>query len=370
MDQPESSHAQETDESDSDSSCLDTCRRSMGKHKEVVVPYADLRWSLEDFINTSFTKYENNDVTLRKFQRILDLFNIDHNTNMRRILENLKEVQDAVKEDPMLNKKVLCIESTQAALQSDISSLKQDTLNFKSMMTEIFNAFKGQSSLTPSRSVPTTTLAILKVQQLLEENITHTATKEPPSHTEGENDDIPLMRINPELEAMTSPSKIKLTDTVLEFPTFHDDVEIRLIRSLRPQPTIITPPKVQPTGSIISISQPKSSQRTDKRKRIATDDTVEPTNKLVPHFNKEEKLKKAAEEAKLLAMTKSELIKVVHEEALKAGIDLKTLRSAKGGQEFKRYRMGTCKKSATILLTYAEYFTQTILSEVEYTTSP
>ncbi|GKB11987.1 hypothetical protein Tco_0845910 [Tanacetum coccineum] len=31
---------------------------------------------------------------------------------------------------------------------------------------------------------------------------------------------------------------------------------------------------------------------------------------------------------------------------------------------------GTCKKSATILLTYAEYFTQTILSEVEYTTSP
>ncbi|GJZ73895.1 hypothetical protein Tco_0638041 [Tanacetum coccineum] len=34
-------------------------------------------------------------------------------------------------------------------------------------------------------------------------------------------------------------------------------------------------------------------------------------------------------------MTKSELIKVVHEEALKASIDPKILESAKGGQEFK-----------------------------------
>ncbi|GKB11988.1 RNA-directed DNA polymerase, eukaryota [Tanacetum coccineum] len=218
------------------------------------------------------------------------------------------------------------IESTQAALQSDISSLKQDTLNFKSMMTEIFNAFKGQSSSTPSRSVPTTTLAILKVQQLLEENITHTATKEPPSHTEGDNDDIPLMRINPELEAMTSPSTVKLTNTVLEFPTFHDDVEIILIGSPRPQPTIITPPK-DPNKPV------RIPYKIHGKLYHITDDEIQ------EHFNKEEKLKKAAEEAKLLAMTKSELIKVVHEEASKAGIDLKTLRSAKGGQEFKRYRM-------------------------------
>ncbi|GKF34642.1 hypothetical protein Tco_0107842, partial [Tanacetum coccineum] len=54
------------------------------------------------------------------------------------------------------------------------------------------------------------------------------------------------------------------------------------------------------------------------------------------HLDKEEKMKKAAEEAKLLAMSKPKLIKVVHEEALKADIDPKILESAKGGQEFKK----------------------------------
>ncbi|GKG42770.1 hypothetical protein Tco_0477068, partial [Tanacetum coccineum] len=53
------------------------------------------------------------------------------------------------------------------------------------------------------------------------------------------------------------------------------------------------------------------------------------------HLDKEEKIKKAAEEAKLLAMTKSKLIKVIHEEASKAGIDPKVLESAKGGQDFQ-----------------------------------
>ncbi|GJS44388.1 hypothetical protein Tco_0569431 [Tanacetum coccineum] len=53
------------------------------------------------------------------------------------------------------------------------------------------------------------------------------------------------------------------------------------------------------------------------------------------HLDKEEKIKKVVEEAKLLAMTKSKLIKVIHEEASKAGIDPKVLESAKGGQDFQ-----------------------------------
>ncbi|GJX79455.1 hypothetical protein Tco_0327604, partial [Tanacetum coccineum] len=54
------------------------------------------------------------------------------------------------------------------------------------------------------------------------------------------------------------------------------------------------------------------------------------------HLNKEERIKKKAKEAKLLAMTKSDLIKVVHEEAEKAGIDPKIIESAKGGEQFKK----------------------------------
>nr|GEY62778.1 hypothetical protein [Tanacetum cinerariifolium] len=59
-------------------------------------------------------------------------------------------------------------------------------------------------------------------------------------------------------------------------------------------------------------------------------------DKIQEHLNKEELIKKKDEEARLLAMTKSELIKVVHEEAKKAKIDPKTILSAKGGEKFKK----------------------------------
>nr|GFA49869.1 hypothetical protein [Tanacetum cinerariifolium] len=120
---------------------------------------------------------------------------------------------------------------------------------------------------------------------------------------------------------------------------------------------------------ITPSSQPKSSQstpRTNKGKEKVTD---KPKRKLFPasikvrhdldalvlvpyeingkmykfikeqiqaHLDKEEMIKKSAEEAKLFAMNKSELIKVVHEEASKFIIDPKTFESAKGSQEFKR----------------------------------
>ncbi|GKB05821.1 hypothetical protein Tco_0834016, partial [Tanacetum coccineum] len=92
---------------------------------------------------------------------------------------------------------------------------------------------------------------------------------------------------------------------------------------------------------------PLVASKADKEKGVATKETEEPTMKLVlasrevydeiqAHMDKEEKIKKATEKAKLLAMSKPELIKVVQEEASKAGVDPKILASAKGGHEFKK----------------------------------
>nr|GEW44328.1 hypothetical protein [Tanacetum cinerariifolium] len=53
-------------------------------------------------------------------------------------------------------------------------------------------------------------------------------------------------------------------------------------------------------------------------------------NEIQEYLNKEEVIKKKAEQARLLAMTKSEIIKVVHEEDEKSRIDLKIILSAKG----------------------------------------
>ncbi|GKA42651.1 hypothetical protein Tco_0735311 [Tanacetum coccineum] len=51
-------------------------------------------------------------------------------------------------------------------------------------------------------------------------------------------------------------------------------------------------------------------------------------------MKKEERLEKAAREARLMQLSKPKLIKVVTKVATKAGVDPKALQSSKGGQEF------------------------------------
>nr|GEW79739.1 hypothetical protein [Tanacetum cinerariifolium] len=93
--QLESSKAKETDASDSESSsCFKTLK-----------PYDN--YIIDDFYSTTFKKYENIDNAHRNYQQILSLFKTDHNTCIRRILDCLREVQNAIKEDPTLNKKFL-----------------------------------------------------------------------------------------------------------------------------------------------------------------------------------------------------------------------------------------------------------------------
>ncbi|GJT48957.1 hypothetical protein Tco_0975114 [Tanacetum coccineum] len=168
------------------------------------------------------------------------------------------------------------------------------------MMTEMYAAFKGQPFSSPSGSVAST-LALTHITANVEgENATNTATEEPPSHTEGET-----------------------RDTTMAI----------LISSI--QPTEVQPTHAQQIISI--ISHPESSQATpriDKRKGIATESDEDPSNKM--YWDKEEKIKKATKEAKLLAMSRPEVIKVVREEAKKLRIDPKEAISTKAGETFKK----------------------------------
>nr|GEX47120.1 copia protein [Tanacetum cinerariifolium] len=54
------------------------------------------------------------------------------------------------------------------------------------------------------------------------------------------------------------------------------------------------------------------------------------------HLDKEDYIKKAEEEAKRLAMTKTKVIKIIQEEAEKIGIYPKKVTSAKAGEKFKK----------------------------------
>ncbi|GJS24580.1 hypothetical protein Tco_0453212 [Tanacetum coccineum] len=216
-----------------------------------------------------------------------------------------KETQ-TLKEDPALNKKVLeaakaytknstnltnlftlsvgprmtRIENTHAHIQFDIASLKQDTFEIKNIMIEIFCAFKGHSFSTPSSSVPTTTLAI----------------------TEEKNDIVTKEVV--EKEPAKEPETKNVEKEHVQEPQVTEPIPTTIVRPL--------------------------TKRAPKLKMIGSSSRFQLTNTIL----EEEKLEKAARDARLLEMNKFELIKVVHEEATKVGVDPKIISSAKGGKEF------------------------------------
>ncbi|GJW79795.1 hypothetical protein Tco_0143770 [Tanacetum coccineum] len=115
-----------------------------------------------------------------------------------------------------------------------MSSLQAYTLSIKSMMTEMYQVFKGQSSSAPSGSViPKLSLTYI-LANVKGENETKTATEDPPSHTEGETD-------------ANKQEK-------LEEPNHSTDANIEFIGSSTPQPlvtqaqpiTIINPEPIVP----------------------------------------------------------------------------------------------------------------------------
>ncbi|GJS50590.1 hypothetical protein Tco_0623952 [Tanacetum coccineum] len=207
------------------------------------------------------------------------------------VTETLKVVQDAVMDDPALNKKV--IKATEAYTKNSSSLtelLSLAAINLISLligmtpseinplMTEILSAFKG-------------------------ENDTQADTDKPPSHTEGEH-------VSME------------DDKGKEEPTR----EVTLIES-SPKPPLIDP-----------ILEIPISQR--EGKAIATDDQPKLTEEQIKaHMNKEEQIKKAAKEAKMFKMTKIELIEVVQEEAEKIRLDPKTIICAKAGRKRKHMEL-------------------------------
>nr|GEW48785.1 hypothetical protein [Tanacetum cinerariifolium] len=86
-----------------------------------------------------------------------------------------------------IGSRILGLERVQAYIKSSMT-LQEDTISIKSMMSEMYNAFRGQSSSTPSSNVTLTFSLTDTLANVERKNVTHTTTKEPPSHTERETD--------------------------------------------------------------------------------------------------------------------------------------------------------------------------------------
>ncbi|GJZ44040.1 hypothetical protein Tco_0591295 [Tanacetum coccineum] len=362
------------------------------KHREAAVNYDDLKASIDDYYDENIAHRDQTDKLVEASMSSLDKSSntiSDLYKGLNIITELLKEIKNAVKDDSVINKKISeatesftkfstnitdlqssvnalqahalkqdeelaawaksstnmawnlgsrlsGLERAQNHIQSSMSSLKEDTHSIKTMMTEMYEVFKGQSSgsVTP-------TLALTHIPANVEgENDTNTATEDPPSHTEGETD------ANRQEKS--------------EEPKHSTDANIEFIGSSKPQPSIT---QAQP----ITIINPEPIIPQREGKGIATDEQVEDQRKLVKassiirpdpdalipytingevyyltaeqlqaHMDKEEQIKKAEEEARLFAISKPEVIKVVREEAKKLGIHPKEAITTKAGEKFKK----------------------------------
>ncbi|GJX06371.1 hypothetical protein Tco_0194303 [Tanacetum coccineum] len=266
---------------------------------------------------------------------------------LNEVTETLKVIQNAVKDDPTLNKKGL--KSSMESLQD--TALSQENHLAKWAKSSTFMAWnlglRMLSRVSPSPQAVCHNQHLLSLsgkQMLGGGNVTHVATEEAPSYTKGETEDME-----------TENKEEKPEEPKMEVP----------VSSIKP---VETPtPEAQP----ITTSQPKSSQapkKVDKGKRIATDDDEsqvklvlasrvvrenpdEPVrvpyiingkinclinDEITKHLEKEELIKKAAKQARLLAISKPKVVKVVHEEAKKIEINPEIITSTKESEKFKK----------------------------------
>ncbi|GJT35334.1 hypothetical protein Tco_0925753 [Tanacetum coccineum] len=275
-------------------------------------------------------------------------YQVDQTQSTRLSEEDILGAGEEVDEDPQAaevqhqSSPLLGLERAQNHIQSSMSSLKEDTLSIKSMMTEMYEVFKGQSSSAPSGSV-TPTLALTYIPANIEgENETNTTTKVPPSYTEGETD----------ANKQEKPKEPKhSTDANIEFigsSTQPSITQAQLITIINPEPIV-----QQREGKGIATDE----QVEDQRKLVKASSIVHPNPDapiLVPymingklfhltaeqieaHLDKEEKIRKAEEEARLIAINNPEVIKLVREEAKKLGIHPKEAITAKAGTDGRTF---------------------------------
>nr|GEX03879.1 hypothetical protein [Tanacetum cinerariifolium] len=196
-------------------------KKQWEQHKEATISYADLKASVDQYYDENIAHRYQTDKLLEASLSSLDRSSTtisDLYKGLNVTTQLLKEISNAVKDYLATNEKInkatktfarISSHVTETALKREISSLRQDTSKIKSMMTEIYVAFYGRLSLAPSNSV-TPKHYLTEIQANVEgENATTTATKEPPSHTEGETEEprlaIPISSIPSTIILPTQP---------------------------------------------------------------------------------------------------------------------------------------------------------------------
>nr|GEW87663.1 hypothetical protein [Tanacetum cinerariifolium] len=287
------------------------------KHEGATVHYVSLKASIDDYYNENIARRDQTDKLVKASMSSLEKSCTtisDLYKGLEVITQLLKDITNYINNDPAINKKLEEASETFANISTQTTEILSSvrSFNFSTLKSTVKiiqdHAFKQEEALASWMKSST------NMAWNIGENATQTATKEPLSHTEGETD----------ANIQEKPKELKQST----------DANIEFIGSSTHLPSIT---QAQP----ITIIHPKPyvPQREGKLriKFVINGKTVYLIEQEIQaYWDKEEEIKKSEEEAKLNAISKLEVIKVVCEEAKKLGIHPKEAIITKAGELFKK----------------------------------
>ncbi|GJS65213.1 hypothetical protein Tco_0679777 [Tanacetum coccineum] len=228
---------------------------------------------------------------------------------LNEVIETLKFIHDAVKEDLALNKKVLEATEAYTTRSTNISELLSlaktfDFSGLKSLVKTVKAALDAQNDHLETWAKSSISMAWNVGPGLTKIEHTQAFMQADLSSLKSDSSELKSMMTEIYQAFKESPSHIEGEHVAIE-----DDTKKPESNKAEEEPT---------NGIHISTMY-----------HLINDEINE-------HLKKEDKIKKTAEKAKRLEMTKTKVIKIVQEKAKKIGIDPKKVISAKAGEKFKK----------------------------------
>nr|GEZ44300.1 hypothetical protein [Tanacetum cinerariifolium] len=262
------------------------------------VHYANLKASIDDYYNENIDDRDQTDQLLEVITTVTDVYKgLEVITQFLKDITNSNIQDHAFKQEEAstawmksstnmawkIGSRISGLERAQNHIKSSMYSLQEDISSIKSMMTKMYNAFRGQSSSAPS-SIVTLTFFITRT----------------PINVEGRM--LPILIIK-NLLLILKGRLILASKKILKNQSNQQMQMLgRGSRKLVKASSIVRPNPDEPVRVEFVINR----------------NTYYLTKQEIQEcWDKEEKIKKAKEKARLNAISKTEVIKVVREEATK-----------------------------------------------------